>query len=767
MVQFRYRYVNYGTVFEPSQGSREGVKAPPETALYENEVVADVGGVCLGHEGCNLMVIDHHFDRKNGNFPAAAAGVLHLAPRIAGHFKSLVDGVDASAGEPTIWLVTHKEPDFDACTSLYLLRGILDGAIPTDLAVWAENGIAQDAWVPVKGENGKPDSKIDWHSPRGHNGMSDAVRVPILLASLAAHVDQCKPITGLRAKSLHALLYAAAFRGSNIHENAGRTLLEAARERISGPHHLNPLIDALFDGTSSFLPERALLDLEEARYARDLRKARRCVVYLQQRPFREWYESAQQTPFLASAGDGGPEVDYLHLNPGGGTPIQADAIYIRDPESILFKEWARMDLDNAPSGKGFLFTAVAYSGGVRDSKTGNTSSYFFSIDPERAVGRHLYNVWARLQARELLEADGRLHPIPQEEGARKGYEGRRLGLDPWFDGSTYAATIVVTPGSGTRMAQGTAGDLSDDEVAECVRRELEDKVFQSVVHLRDCPIVKKETLPGKGENLRLDNVDFRFSSRLRLEDLLWDGIPKEHFRVAAVQLSEGCDLLSPPLAEQIAKRLWPVLEPPGVTTFPSDLVQHHLIGTKDHLVLWNRRGLAVAFLPGSEDSVRWLLNRIEDYAELSCDLSRYASELMGGAIAEDDPQQRRASLRRLLGVMTNLKLAASSPEGLPLRRLFDATQWDEVVESIDSINQQTFEDQEKQRDTELQVILMWVGAFAILASLAQVVIQPDTPLQKLIRDWNGWAIGMALLSAFLPPVIVGWWIKSRSRSKAP
>ena len=766
MVQFQYRYVNYGTVFKPELGLRERANNPPETALFQNEVVADVGGVCLSYEGCKLVVIDHHFDRKEGNFPAAATGVLHLASRVSKHFQDLAEGMEADAGEPVIWLVTHKEPDFDACTSLYLLRGILDRTIPVDPAVWSKYGIAQDAWIPTTGEAGKPGAKINWYSPSGQGGMADEVRVPILLASLAAHVDQCKPITGLRAKSLHALLYAAKFRGSNILADAGRTLLEAARERISAPHRLNPLIDSLFEGTPSFLPERSLLDLEEARYARDLRKARRCVVYLQQRPFRDWYENVQQTPFLTLAGRSQGEVDPLHFNPGGGAPAQADGIYIRDPESILFKEWARVDLENSPSGKGFLFTAVANSGEIRDSKTGNTSNYFFSLDPERAVGRHLYNVWTCLQARELLGPDGRLNPISPDTGSREGYGGRKLGLDPWFDGSTYSATIVVAPGSGTRMSQGTANDLSDDEVAECVRRELEDKVFQSAVHLRDCPIAQKDAPPSTDEKLPLGKLGFGFSSCLRLEDLIGNGIPKEHFRVAAVQLLT-CDLLSAPLAEQIAKRLWPVLEPPGVTTFPSDLVQHHLIGTKDHLVIWNRRGLAVAFLPGCEDSVRWLLKCIEDYTELSCDLSQHASELMGGGTSKEDPQQTRESLRRLLGVMTNLKLAASSPEGLPLRRLFDATQWDEVVESIDSINQQTYEDQEKQRDTDLQLILMGIGAFAILASLAQIVIQPDTLPQKWIRDHNGWALGLAVLVSFLPPLLVGWWIKGRSRSKNP
>src|SRR5262249_9429723 len=148
-------------------------------------------------------------------------------------------------------------------------------------------------------------------------------------------------------------------------------------------HGLNPLTDSVLRGSAKFRAELELLEEDLKAYARDIGRARKVVVHLQWHAggrFKELFDPLAAQPLL----DAQLEIRSEHLLQQGERR-QTDGIYIRDPECLLFKEWARADIENSSQGQGFLFTSVAYSSG-RPVGELNQTDYFFSIDPERADG---------------------------------------------------------------------------------------------------------------------------------------------------------------------------------------------------------------------------------------------------------------------------------------------------------------------------------------------------------------------------------------------
>jgi hypothetical protein len=139
-----------------------GTKLSGAEALKNGELATDVGGRCLAYDGEQSLVIDHHFHRPN-NFPSASAAVLHLAPIIFHRLQNC----------EKVELITHQKPDFDALCSLYLVRRILEGGIPSD--GWSVFGLCEAAWSVPNSSSWK----IDWFFPRLEKlGIR---RAPILL----------------------------------------------------------------------------------------------------------------------------------------------------------------------------------------------------------------------------------------------------------------------------------------------------------------------------------------------------------------------------------------------------------------------------------------------------------------------------------------------------------------------------------------------------------------------------------------------------------
>ena len=688
---FRYRCVPYGTGFKPVPGLRTGPGDPG--LLFENELAADVGGVCLGWQGCGRPILDHHFHRA-GQYPSAAAAVLHQAHRIAAYFRPFLAGADAV---PAIWLATHADPDFDALCSLFLARALLAGEIQAQ--GWDRLGLHPEGWEDVAVPEGREPWKIDWFEPFVAH-LPPEQRWPILLAAYASRVDNSKPLSCLRQSALHAVLYAAKVRQRPLPDGA-EAFFQAARELMAGPRALNPLTDALFDAASPYAPELELLAAEQERYQRDVRRARIAIVSLPcHDDFEAWFEAASQAPLHDAAGGLAP----LHEQCGWQSARQADGIYLRDPESILFKEWARMDTGNSPSQQGFLFTAVVYSTGA-----GGRPRCVFSLDPERAQGAHLYPAWARLQAAEMSERKARGMP---EGESRKGFEGRRCGADPWFDGANYECTILDAPHQGTLLATGSRSDLRDDPAVKIVSDLLEYGWFaDESATIHDFPTDPAPLAPGRPAASVLPK-------RVAINKAEADSPPKNVFRFAAIPLREGedCYLRNEHLRRQTGEILWLLLEDQNVVTVPVDFREHHLLGGEQMVLVWGRRGIAVACQAAAAGQAGQLRENAECWARVAAGFQKLLRDRAAGQTQESQIQEGKELLQLLL----TLKHRSSLPEGKVLRRLFEATHMDDLVSAIQEFNQQDLEgireEGEKRRDVTLQVILavgtglgLWLG----------------------------------------------------------
>lgn len=665
-VRFRYRFVPYGTAFLAAQGSRGAIggESAPGGLLYENEIAADVGVQTWGFAGCDIPVIDHHFLRDDGGqFPSASAAVLHLAADISERFSSIRTENDGDV----IWLVTHTSPDFDSLCALFLIRHILSIGSP-----WADGtqfGIRPRCWLPT--DSGK---RISWFNPLDFlfeaDSSKDRTRGLILLASAASCVENGRHLAVPRNRALHSVFYAAIARGRRFEslDDGGFELFHEALSRIIALR-LNPLVDSVFDTSDRFAPELALLDRESEAYARDLRRAGRGVVNVQrsQVPLVEFYRSLTSQPLLDSDGNlfpsSAPQRDQMYA--------QLDAIYLRDPESVLFKEWARLDVDHSPLKRGFQFTAVAYSSG-RPQAAINSTDYYFALDPDKSFGCHLYGVWARLQAAEAraLRARGDIPTtIPRE-----GFEERATAewaaefSDPWFDSPNYGCTIVATPSRGTVIGSaGTAADLSDDPVFAIVRETLDATIYDS-----DVTITDMLAMVGHADSFEMDRT---FTTR---EAVGVEPLPG-HFRFVSVHLHDSVACNVAEVADHVADFLWTVLMPDGQPGVPALSRPRHQVTSSEFIAVWNERGIGIAYRATASRLARQVRFDIAEIATLS---SRVAEITNGPSVNTLYADETFELLRRAVRLQHHLAL----PEGRLVRPFCDAVRIGDLLTLITSLH---------------------------------------------------------------------------------
>ncbi len=680
---FRYRFVDFGAAFTGAEGIRsekQGSDSPYR--LFANELVTDVGGICFSGDG-QLAILDHHF-RRDAQFPAASAAVLHKAKLIRNRFARQ-DGV--------FWLVTHKQPDFDAFCSMYLARWILED--PTAIVDWQDCGLHPDGW-----EDFNEQRKIKWFAPDLH-GVSAERRWPLLMASYASIVDNGQHFPCPRSRALHSILYAALARGRDyLCETSGATELFDEIKVAIRDHKRNPIFDSVLEDSREFAPELEMLDREVEAYQRDLRRARKSIVYLQrsEEPFTVFFDKLKQTPLLDE--NGGIRSGHL-LN--DQPRVATDGIYLRDPECLLFKEWARLDLENSAMGHGFEFTAVAYSSG-RPEGNSNHTDYFFALDPERANGRHLYRVWARLQAREVAALRERQVP---EKPARSGFEGRAGQLekyfaDPWFDGQNYFATIVATPNHGTEIAPpGIDTGLEDDAIAEAVRSEVEHSVYQAASGSSSA-CVRVSDLSATRNLSDVAPVDYDVA-QLRTVPPSAD----RRFRFAGIHLREDVPVgLSGRngLSQQIGETLWQVLYPDLQGAKPHNFAQQHLVVAPGCVGVWGDRGIAVAYKPVAPSANQWLgddggtqyqfqniVALAKKIDQLIADGKDIASERNLESVWRDAPpkseEEIAASGEALAREAAEIKHNLTLPGSELLRRFYDATGIDDLLATLRDLNQ--------------------------------------------------------------------------------
>jgi hypothetical protein len=690
---FRYRFVDFGTVFAPGAGIRaadQGSENP--CALFVNELVTDVGGTCL-NGGEELAVLDHHF-RRDAQFPAASAAVLHKAKLIRNRFAQQ-DGV--------FWLVTHKQPDFDAFCSMYLARWILED--PNAIVEWQDCGLHPDGWADSVDRR-----KIKWFAPDLHEVSSER-RWPLLMASYASIVDNGQHFPCPRSRALHSILYAALARGRDyLCETSGATELFDEIKAAIRDKKRNPIFDSVLEGSREFAPELEMLDREVEAYHRDLRRARKSIVYLQrsEEPFPIFFDKLKQRPLLPQPG--ARTIDPEHLLTDQPR-VPTDGIYLRDPECLLFKEWARLDLENSALGRGFEFTAVAYPNG-RPEGDRNHTDYFFAIDPERADGRHLYRVWARLQAKEVAALG---EQQVSEKPARRGFEARAGTLakyfsDPWFDGQNYLATIVATPNHGTEIAPpGSDGGLEDDAIVEVVRSEVEHSVYLSKTG-SDIPVITVCDLSAVRDESDAAPLDYDIAELAKVPPPT-----QRRFRFARIPLRNDVPIAMASgnhLSQQIGETLWEALYPDLRLAKPLDFAQRHLVVAPGCVGVWGDRGIGIAYKPDQrvaaqpqgvpdcdnaveKDFIRIvaLARQIDELIAKSENLSTNGREApshppeLNDSGSSNLPRQIAAEGELLARTAARIKHNLTLPHSDLLRRFYDATGIDELLTTLRDLNQ--------------------------------------------------------------------------------
>jgi len=122
----------------------------------------------------------------------------------------------------------------------------------------------------------------------------------------------------------------------------------------------------------------------------------------------------------------------------------ADGIYLKDPRSLLFKEFARADKINSRLGMGFSLLVVSKNEGEYNGS--DLTRYIISTDPYS--GLHLEGLGKTLESLEQAYEDTNILDLP--EGRERVEEGKGRWADvnvnsPWYDGRGHNYTIIDTP----------------------------------------------------------------------------------------------------------------------------------------------------------------------------------------------------------------------------------------------------------------------------------------------------------------------------------
>jgi hypothetical protein len=723
------RFVDYGANFSvKGMGAAPSGKAGSE--LGNMEVALDVGGICGRLGSAGPWVLDHHFVPEP--CPSAAAAVLT-------HFRELRDHYrDGAAG-----IVTHKEPDFDALLSAWLFAQITNSEGKLAREDFSSIDLKKTDWL---------DSRLSW----GKN-VGDPAQAALLLAKYAARVDSARlgAVRCPRDQALHSVFLAARYRRG--YEKDGLSWFFEETWKAMVKEGRNPFLDPLFDRGGPLDLELRLLEFQGSAYDADIRRARKSIVTVPVVDnYDEFFAGAKQVPVADALA-----WDMAALNPN--KYATADAAWIRDPSCFLFKEWARLDTVNSTFGRGFDFLAVAYSGGRPGT---NTSDYFFSLDPERSNGKHLYSVWLALQNCQMEAFEEGHLELKEDAAVRPGFEARAAGhqaafVDPWWDGSNTKGTLVATPNNGSFGSSGALGDLTDDPVAKVVRKELEFAEFgDAEVHdfaFKEGVVDVAEAAPDdKGKTVSVDSDD--------------DLSPEQNvFRFVRIPLLSGNnsgdgdgDTLKGrelQLAELAGKFL-------GSRSTPEFLLSKI---NGEALISWTRHGIVVferagaTRVQGSAD-LRGAVNRM---AAIMIQLQALSDSLHGEKKDSKKIATAQPYRQKLLRDILALKLDAAKPGGEVIQKFLAATGFESVMHTLDTLNEdldsivrERDEKLQKGRDRTLQLILTVGTAIGLWISWNQMEGLSVSEFGGAVAGyWIRFLFGLVLAGAF---AAIFWHVASKS-----
>jgi class 3 adenylate cyclase len=268
-------------------------------------------------------------------------------------------------------IVLHEHPDFDSIVAVYFIQHLVEkGVLPTGARELSE-------YTKLVDSSMLPKTERPWNTPYG-----------ILQGIFEKNRRYCKR-KGL-SKEVRDL-YSV---------RRGLYLMEYLCLRIAEGFTLNH--PNLFEEDYPFEQERKLIREDYTLYLKDLKKAKKSAITLP-----------------LSDGNGEKEVDM---------------IAIKDPQSILFRDWARGDFKHSRKGEGFALIMTSY----------HNKRYIISVDPTSGVTLKGLGASLELAETEKRKQLGKERPI---EPQRPGYDNS----DPWYDGRAplFNYTIVDTPRGGT------------------------------------------------------------------------------------------------------------------------------------------------------------------------------------------------------------------------------------------------------------------------------------------------------------------------------
>jgi len=186
----------------------------------------------------------------------------------------------------------------------------------------------------------------------------------------------------------------------------------------------------------------------------------------------------------------------------------ADALFLRNPRSSLFKELARFDKSRSPMGDGFALLIVQTGPHPEDDY--QTNRYVISTNPYS--GFNLKGLGKLLEEKEQAKEDDFSRPlregrerVPPDQG-RHGYNV----LSPWYDGRGHNFSIIDSPTFSCGDQNFCGSLLSPEEVLETIWdygnplrfKKMIDGEFY-LIHAIDIvekkpPIVPWELIPSEG-----------------------------------------------------------------------------------------------------------------------------------------------------------------------------------------------------------------------------------------------------------------------------